>query len=111
MVAILYRMLKNKLKTELVFSGLFFSALTSVLFLTKMHERYFLLPLHFLLLTTIKKKQHLKYFFLLSVLALLNHYHSWAVPYIELVFKAINNIFVYKGLSLVNVLIFFYFFI
>jgi len=109
-VVVLYRMLKNKVKTEVVFSGLFFSALASVLFLTKMHERYFLLPLPFLLLMVINKKQNLKYFFLLSALAFLNHYHSWAVPYIKIVYETIDNLFVYKSLSLINLLVFLYLF-
>ena len=108
---VLSRLIKSKIKTETVLLGLFFSSLVSVLFLTKMHERYFLLPLPFLLVLAIHRRQYLKHFYLLSVLAFLNHYHSWAVPYIPFVFKFIDNPLIYRSLSAVNLLIFFYLFI
>ncbi len=104
---ILYRLLKNKIKKEQVLFGLFLSSLASVLFLTKMHERYFILPLPFLLLIVVNKKQYLKYFCLLSTFTFLNHYHSWAVPYMSSVFRVIDSEIVYKSLSVLNVLIFF----
>lgn len=108
---ILYRLFKNKIKVELVLLGLFLSSLAFVLFLTKMHERYFLLPLPFLLLVSIKNKHYLKHFFLLSVLAFLNHYFNWASPYIYSVFNIISNPWIYKSLSVVNLLTFLYLFI
>lgn len=107
---ILIRLLKIKIKEESIFLGLFLSSLGAVIFLTKMHERYFLLPLPFLLLLVIKNKKYLKYYCLLSVLVLLNHYHSWAVPYIPVIFKTIDTPFVYKAVSLLNIIVFLSFF-
>ncbi len=107
MSAIIYKMVKGKLKTEVVLEALFFSALASVLFLTKMHERYLLLPLPFLLLMAVREKQYLKYFIFLSLFAFFNHYHSWAVPFIAFIFKTIDNPLVYRSLSLMSILIFF----
>ena len=106
LIIILFRLLRRKISIEITLYGLFFSSLTMVLFMTKMHERFFLLHLPFLLLLSIKNKSYLKYFCLMSIVVFLNLYHSWTAPYIPFIFKFIDTPLVIKTLSLMNVLIF-----
>jgi len=103
-------LIKSKKITEDFFIALFINAFAAFLFLTKMHERYSLLPLVFLLLFSLKKTKFISWFVLLSVISLLNHYHSWAVPRIELFVAVIGSVpFVYI-ISSINIIIFFYLF-
>lgn len=109
-IFIIWRLIKSKKITEDLFMALFISSLAAFLFLTKMHERYSLLPLVFLLLFSLKRTKFTGWFIFLSVISLINHYHSWAVPRIEFLVTVINSMpFVYV-ISLTNVVIFFYLF-
>ena len=90
------------------FYATFLISLVAFLFLTKMHERYSLLPLAFLLLATLKNQKLLKWFVILSIISFLNHYHSWPVPKINLIFAVISNPQVVLVLSLSNVILFSY---
>ena len=100
--------IRSKKITEDFFMALFVTAFAAFLFLTKMHERYSLLPLVFLLLFSLKKTKFFTLFILLSMISFINHYHNWAVPRIEFIMKIIDSMpFVYF-ISLMNVVIFFY---
>ncbi len=93
-----------------VFYSLFLLAFVSFLFLTKMHERYSMLPLPFLLLAGLKNKKIFRLFVILSLISFLNLYHSWPVPKIEILFTVISNPLVVVVISLLNIILFFYLF-
>ena len=99
---------RSRLSRDDVFYSIFLLAFAAFLFLTKMHERYSLLPLAFLLIAAIKKQKLLKWFSILSLVSFLNHYHSWPVPKIEILVKVIFNPLVVVILSLLNVILFLY---
>lgn len=101
----------TKLKnTNDIWVGFFLIGLGSLLFLTKMHERYTLLPLAFLLIASLKNTKLLRWFIILSATSFLNHYHSWAVPKIDIIFNILNHPAGYISISLINILIFIYLF-
>ncbi|KKQ37176.1 MAG: hypothetical protein US54_C0042G0005 [Candidatus Roizmanbacteria bacterium GW2011_GWA2_37_7] len=56
-----------------------------VMFLPKMHERYFILPLPFLILIAVKDIKYQKIFYIYSALATINIYILWTVPNIRLI--------------------------
>ncbi len=107
-ILILINYLKSKEQLPAFFSAVFLGAFASFLFLTKMHERYTLLLLPFLLLATIADKKLLKWFVLLSGVSFLNHYHSWPVPKIEAFLTVLRSPIIYTFISLFNLLLFFY---
>ena len=89
-----------------IFLAFFLIALVSFLFLTKMHERYSILPLPFLLLVGLKNQKLFKWFVILSLISFLNLYHSWPVPKLgfitEIIFLPITS----YVLTLVNIILF-----
>jgi len=103
---ILFKLLKEKINKKKVLYYFFFSTVIAILFLTKMHERYFLLPLPFLLLLTVDNKKNLKYFIFFSLFAFLNHYQSWSNLPIDFISKILNNSYFLKIVSITNILIF-----
>lgn len=107
---IIRNVLKSKDKVSPVLFGLFLASFSALLFLTKMHERYSLLPLAFLLLATLTDKKNLRWFYILSLASFLNHYHSWPVPKIEAFLTVLRNPIIYTSISLFNVLLFLYLF-
>lgn len=90
------------------FTAIFLVGFAAFLFLTKMHERYSLLPLVFLLILSLKRKNLTKWFIFMSIMSFVNHYNSWPVPKIEFFFKVINNIWFISAISVINVAVFFY---
>src|SRR3989344_652357 len=111
--------LKSFLKTKnQFFYSVFLIAFAVFLFLTKMHERYSLLPLPFILLASLKnspkgrsissRKNLLKWFVVLSLISFLNLYHSWPVPKLGFITDLLYYPAITSGLSLFNVVIFFY---
>jgi len=108
-IFVILRLIKNKKITEDFFMALFVSAFAAFLFLTKMHERYSLLPLVFLLLSSLKKIKFINIFIFLSLMSMINHYYSWAVPRIEFLVNIINKMSFIYFISLTNIIIFFYF--
>ena len=92
------------------FYATFLIAFAAFLFLTKMHERYSMLPLPFLLLASLKNKKLIKWFIILSLMSLLNLYHSWPVPRLEFLTDILYLPFITTGLSSVNVFLFLYLF-
>lgn len=105
---VIMRLIVSKKVTEYFFIALFVTAFAAFLFLTKMHERYSLLPIVFLLLFSLKKTKFIGLFILLSIISFINHYHSWAVPRIEFIMKIIDSMPFIYFISLTNVVIFFY---
>ena len=106
---ILIRLYRGKIQEKPVFAALFLGAFSAFLFLTKMHERYSLLPLVFLLLFSLKNQKNFRWFILLSIISLINHYHSWAVPWIPSLAGVIRSAPFIFIISLLNVGLFFYF--
>jgi len=92
-------------KTDFFYSA-FLVAFTAFLFLTKMHERYSMLQLPFLLLYSLREKKYLKWFVVLSATSFLNLYHSWPVPYNELLLNILKTASVGCLISFVNILIY-----
>ncbi len=107
-VVIIRRVLKLK-NTNAMWTGFFLSGMATVLFLTKMPERYTLLPLVFLLIASFKNPRLLKWFVILSIISFLNHYHSWAVLKIDFLFNFLDKPVGYISLSLIHVAAFGYF--
>ena len=91
-----------------IFYAVFLIAFAAFLFLTKMHERYSLLPLPFLLLLTLKKPGFLKWYFLLSIMSFLNHYHSWSVPKLAFITSILYSPTIVYALALINLILFLY---
>lgn len=104
---IMLRLLKKGGEAK-IFYGLFFGALASFVFLTKMHERYSMLPLPFLLLAAVKNNRLLWWFVGFSLISYLNLYHSWPVPQFEPIIAPLHNRFVVIALSSFNLVTFFY---
>lgn len=109
-IFIIWCLSKSKKITEDFFMALFLSGLGAFLFLTKMHERYSLLPLVFILIYTLKNKKFTKWYVVLSVTSFINHYRNWAVPRLDFMMKPIESILFAYIISTMNVLIFFYLF-
>lgn len=109
-IFIILRLIKSKRRTEDFFMALFVASFAAFIFLTKMHERYSLLPLVFLLVYSFKKTKFTRWFIILSIISFINHYRNWAVPRIEPVMNVIEGMSFAYIISAINVLIFFYLF-
>ena len=105
---IIYLFLKKEGKISSPYNSLFLSSFVSFLFLTKMHERYIILILPFLLISSIKNRKLIFWFVAISIIGFLNMYQSWPVPKLEIVLSMLNNYYIYGFLSLLNILIFLY---
>lgn len=101
-IILIYRFVKKEANPKKFFQVSLLTAFTAFIFLTKMHERYLMLPLSMLLLLYIVEKKYLVFFLLLSVLSFLNLYHSWAVPKIEPFIKLIQSPELTMSVSLIN---------
>ncbi|MBP9815800.1 hypothetical protein KBD09_00990 [Candidatus Woesebacteria bacterium] len=100
--------MKIYLKKHNLFYSTFLSAFAFFLFATKMHERYTLLILPFLLLAALTERKLLKWFYGLSFLSFINLYRSWPVPRVEFLFELLKSPAVYLALSVINIVIFFH---
>src|SRR3989339_2257107 len=109
-IFVMISFIRSKKITEDFFMALFIAAFAAFLFLTKMHERYSLLPLIFLLLFSLKKTKFFILFILLSIISFINHYHNWAVPRIELIMKIIDSMPFFFFFFFFNIFFFFFFF-
>ena len=94
-----------------IFLAFFLIAFIAFLFLTKMHERYSLLPLPFLLLATLMNRKLLKWFIILSLISLFNLYHSWPVPKLVIITDVLYLPFITLALSSLNLGLFLVIFI
>lgn len=93
--------LKDKNFNRAVIYGLFFSSICSFLFLTKMHERFVLYFIPFLLLLVVQNRRLLPVYILLTVEGFLNMYNSWPVPRIEWLKMILESGIGFRFLSLV----------
>ncbi len=84
------------------------SALDAFLFLTRMHERYSLLPIPFLIMAAVYNKKLVPVVWFLSVISALNLYKSWPVPRVEFLFSAVSHPVGYSVLALCNLAAFLY---
>ncbi len=101
---------KNRSGKLSLFFALSLSAFASFLFLTKMHERYLILILPFLLIPAVKYRQVMYAWCILSLISFLNLYKSWSVPKIEPIVQALSSDPIVIILSAINVLLFLYVF-
>jgi len=109
-IFVILHLIRSKKIAEDFLMALFISTFAAFLFLTKMHERYSLLPLVFLLLFSLKNIKFANWFVFLSAISLFNHYHSWAVPRMEFLMNIINSMQFVYFISLINIAIFIYLF-
>lgn len=86
------------------------SAFASFLFLTKMHERYLILILPFLLIPALRYRHIMYAWSILSLISFLNLYKSWSVPKIEPIVNALSADPFVIVFSTVNILLFMYVF-
>ena len=99
---------KRGLKKFDVIYALALCSYTAFLFLTKMHERYLILILPFLLLAALKDRYVLKWWIIVSAISFLNLYKSFAVPRIDILAESLNNQIVIFLFSLVNLIVYLY---
>ncbi len=109
-LAITFYYLKKQSWKPSLFFALSLSAFASFLFLTKMHERYLILILPFLLIPALRYRYILYAWSILSVISFLNLYKSWSVPKVEPIVQALSADPVVIVLSAINVLLFVYVF-
>jgi len=95
---------KNNVIVFLFQSSLFF--FTAFLFLTRMHERYLIYALPFLLFMALKDRGIMKYFLIISTTIFINMYYSWPVPKIQLLYQTIRVPLVISFLSLINLFVY-----
>lgn len=105
----IWRLVKSKEKESIV-KGLFFTSLAGFLLLTKMHERYVILYLPFLVLLAWKDKRYLRWLVLLTALGFLNMYKNWPVPRFQELINILNADIVIRLISAGHVLSFLYLF-
>ncbi len=82
-----------------IISALFFTSFAGFLLLTKMHERYVILYLPFLVLLAWKDKRYISWLIFLTVLGFLNMYKNWPVPRIEALVDILNFDIIVRGIS------------
>ncbi|QQS44374.1 hypothetical protein IPM65_02120 [Candidatus Roizmanbacteria bacterium] len=101
---------KNRSGKLSLFIALSLCAFASFLFLTKMHERYLILILPFLLVPAVKYRSIMYAWGILSLISFLNLYKSWSVPKVEPIVQALSSDPIVIILSAINVLLFLYVF-
>jgi len=106
---IFYQYFKIKDKIRAFFYAGFLINFSMYLFSTRMHERYIVFCLPFLLLITLKETDKLKWFIGFSIFAFLNLYYGWPAFNIKIAFDIITSLFSVFSLSALNIIIFFYF--
>ncbi|KXK11413.1 MAG: hypothetical protein UZ22_OP11002000350 [Microgenomates bacterium OLB23] len=90
-----------------IFYAAFLSAYAFFLFATKMHERYTLLILPFLLLASIQQRVLTKWYIVISVLSFINLYFSWPVPKVQAVDTVLHMPVTLIMFSYINIYLFF----
>ena len=103
---VLFKLIKNYSLKQIIYSLAMFSAITFT-FMTRMHERYTfpsLIPLY--ILSNIDKK-YIKFFWILTITHLLNVYNWWWYPNINFLVYILEQDFIIRIISLINVLLVF----
>jgi len=109
-LAITFLYWKKRSWNQSLFFALSLSAFASFLFLTKMHERYMILILPFLLIPALRYRSIMYSWVILSVISFLNLYKSWSVPKIDPIVKALSADLIVIVISAINILLFVYVF-
>ena len=109
MTKIIYQYFKTRNKIKAFLYAGFLINFSMYLFSTRMHERYIIFGLPFLLLIALKEENKLKWFIGLSILAFLNLFYSWPALNIKAAVDIITSSFSVFLLSTLNIIIFFYF--
>ncbi|MDO8340402.1 MAG: hypothetical protein Q7T59_00330 [Candidatus Woesebacteria bacterium] len=78
------------------------------MFLPRMHERYFYPVLILLIPVAVADKKIRKLFYFFSTMHLLNLYHFWWVPKIDILVSILSNYLVEKTLLTLNLIFFIY---
>lgn len=108
-IKIIFQYFKTKDKVKAFLYAGFLINFSMYLFSTRMHERYIIFGLPFLLLVVLKEEDKLKWFIGFSILAFLNLYYGWPALNIKIAFNIITSSFSVFLLSALNIIIFFYF--
>lgn len=103
---LLIKRLNKESEIKPILLSLVILSLASFFFLTRMHERYFYLVLLFLAPLVGLDKNLKKVFIILSTVHLINLYHYWWVPNIDILVKIFSNSYIEKLLSITNFVIF-----
>lgn len=89
------------------FLAQFLTSLAAFLFLTRMHERYILLSLPFLVIITVIRKRFLFCYWLFSGIAFLNIYKSFAIPKVEFIMNGFSQGYLQIIFSCLTVMVMF----
>lgn len=101
---ILIKLFKNYSQKNLLLT-LITITMTTFTFMTRMHERYTFPALIPLLLLTHLDRRFVKYFIILSITHLINVYSGWWTPNLPFLIKLLDNNFVVKSTSLINIIL------
>lgn len=101
---------KRVANEKLIFAS-FLLAFASFLFLPRMHERYFYTALTFLAILGSLSKKWLWSFVILSLIHFFNLYHFWWQPKIPILISFLSNMTIVRGIIIINMGIFLYFFL
>lgn len=110
MIKIVFRYFKTKDKLKAFLYAGFLINFAMYLFSTRMHERYIIFSLPFLLLIALKESDKLKWFIGFSILVFLNLYYGWPALNIKIAFDIATSLFSIFLLSTLNIFVFLYFF-
>ena len=114
-LSIVFKYLKESINNSQLFYLLFLTGYTMIMFLTKMHERYFIHLLPLALLTFFYSKKFKPWLIYITIFSFINLYYSWSVPYLT-IFDQLKNPLTIMVFSILNFiaycfLLFKYFFI
>ncbi|MDD4938340.1 MAG: hypothetical protein PHX34_04995 [Candidatus Shapirobacteria bacterium] len=101
---ILLKLFKKYTQKNLLLTLVTISMVTFT-FMTRMHERYTFPALIPLLILAYKDRRFIKYFIILSVTHMINVYSGWWMPNISFLVKILDNDFVVRSVSLINIII------
>jgi Gpi18-like mannosyltransferase len=88
---VLYKLAKVKYKDKFVIMSCAIVSLSAFLFLTRMHSRYILLAIPFLLIPSLTNKKFFAVFAFVSLFNVVNMYHNWWAPRIDFLVELISR--------------------
>jgi Gpi18-like mannosyltransferase len=100
---------KRKINTQTVLLTAAILSFAAFMFLPRMHERYFYPVLVLMLPVAAIDKRIRNIFWFFSTIHLINLYHFWWVPKIPILVNLLSNIWIEKGLLVLNFGFFIYF--
>lgn len=93
LAVILYKLAISKIKSQDVLLAGVIVAIGAFLFLTRMHSRYITQALPFILLLTAYQKKYIYLYIFVSIFLIINMYHNWWAPRIDLLVNLFSNIY------------------